>query len=286
MLRVHIVGAGTPTPAGTRFGTCYIVETGDDWLMFDCGPASTYKMACMGISPTAVTNLFFSHHHFDHNADYPCFLLSRWDQAAGRGNPLKVYGPPPTAEFSERLFGREGAFSHDWAARTEHPGSIEIYRKRGGTPPRKPPVVDIREIDGGANVEGKTWKVSAARVAHIEPWMPTLAYRLETGNRSLVFSSDTGRCRGIAQLSEKADCLIMHCWDLQNKMGRAEASMITGTSDAAKIAAQAGVKRLLLSHCNPALDEPSNRSTAEKDVRKYFSARFEFVEERSTVEIE
>jgi len=45
-----------------------------------------------------VENLFFTHHHFDHNIDYPCFLLPRWDQAAGRGSELNVYGPKQTLE--------------------------------------------------------------------------------------------------------------------------------------------------------------------------------------------
>jgi ribonuclease BN (tRNA processing enzyme) len=43
-----------------------------------------------------VDNLFFTHHHFDHNIDYPCFLLCRWDQAAGHGSELNVYGPKLT----------------------------------------------------------------------------------------------------------------------------------------------------------------------------------------------
>ncbi len=286
MLRIYIIGAGTPTPAGSRFGTCYLVEVEDDLLMFDCGPAATYKMARMGVLPTMVTDLFFSHHHFDHNSDYPCFLLSRWDQAAGKGRPLRIYGPPPTALISERLFGEEGAFSYDWRARVEHPGSIEIYQKRGGEPPRMPPLVEVQEIGTGICAKGKTWQVSSQRVTHIDPWMPTYAYRLESAAGSLVLSSDTGFCRNIIQLSKNADCLLLHCWDLQEKMGNAEASIITGTTDAAKIAFQAGVSRLLLSHCNPLLDQYENRLKAEQDVKTIFNGRFEFVDELSIIEIE
>jgi hypothetical protein len=47
------------------------------------------------------------HHHFDHNIDYPCFLLCRWDQAAGRGEELNVYGPALTEEIVEAV--RDGA---------------------------------------------------------------------------------------------------------------------------------------------------------------------------------
>jgi len=45
-----------------------------------------------------VENLFFTHHHFDHNIDYPCFLLSRRGQAAGHSSELNVYSPKQTLE--------------------------------------------------------------------------------------------------------------------------------------------------------------------------------------------
>ncbi len=48
--------------------------------MFYCGPAATHKLVKAGLYPTQVDNLFFTHHHFDHNIDYPCFLLCYWDE--------------------------------------------------------------------------------------------------------------------------------------------------------------------------------------------------------------
>jgi ribonuclease BN (tRNA processing enzyme) len=44
--------------------------------------------------PTQVDYLFFTHHHFDHDVDYPCFLLTCWDQSVGRENLLRVWGAP------------------------------------------------------------------------------------------------------------------------------------------------------------------------------------------------
>ena len=52
------------------------MNVGDERLMFDCGPASTHKLVKMGIPLTKIDNLFFTHHHFDHDVDYPCFILS------------------------------------------------------------------------------------------------------------------------------------------------------------------------------------------------------------------
>ena len=93
---VYILGAGTPTPTADRFGSAYVVQVAGEYLMFDCGPAATQKLVKAGLRPTQIDYLFFTHHHFDHDVDYPCFLLTRWDQAAGKANQLQVFGPPPT----------------------------------------------------------------------------------------------------------------------------------------------------------------------------------------------
>jgi ribonuclease BN (tRNA processing enzyme) len=286
MFRLHIVGAGTPTPSAKRFGTCYIIETGENFLMIDCGPASTYKMTKIGLKPTIISHLFFSHHHFDHNADYPCFLLTRWDQAADKADNLKVYGPWPTALVTERLIGKEGAFFPDWQVRVEHPGSQEIFENRGGHLPRRPPVVEVMEIDSEDKISGEGWTITGSRVKHIEPWMPTLAYRFEYGGLSLVITSDTGVCQSIVDLAAGADYLLCHCWDIQEKMRPAEAGMIAGTIHAAEIARRAGVGKLLLSHINPLLDLPDYRAKAADDVASVFDGDFEFVSELSTLRVE
>ena len=84
-VKIDIIGAGTPGPAADRFGSCYVINIGDEKLMFDCGPASTHKLVKMGIGLTSIDNLFFTHHHFDHDVDYPCFILSRWNLFTGGG---------------------------------------------------------------------------------------------------------------------------------------------------------------------------------------------------------
>jgi len=75
VIRLYFVGAGTPTPTPTRFGTSYVLQIDEDLLMFDCGPAATHKLVKLGLWPNRINHLFFTHHHFDHNADYPCFIL-------------------------------------------------------------------------------------------------------------------------------------------------------------------------------------------------------------------
>ena len=93
MAQVHVLGAGTPTPTPERYGSSYVVQVGGDFLMVDCGPSTTHKLVKAGLFPTQIDYLFFTHHHFDHDVDYPCFLLTRWDQSIGVEKELEVFGP-------------------------------------------------------------------------------------------------------------------------------------------------------------------------------------------------
>ena len=68
MADLFILGAGTPTPTPTRWGSAFAVRIGGEHLMFDCGPAATHKLVQMGVRPTQVDYLFFTHHRRDAEA--------------------------------------------------------------------------------------------------------------------------------------------------------------------------------------------------------------------------
>ena len=93
MVEVFVLGGGTPTPTEFRFGSAHGLRIGEEVLMFDCGPAATHKLVKAGLYPTQVDNLFFTHHHFDHNIDYPCFLLCHWDQGLAKAKNWMSTGP-------------------------------------------------------------------------------------------------------------------------------------------------------------------------------------------------
>src|SRR5215207_11775433 len=201
-VRVYILGAGTPTPTAERFGSSYVVNVAGEYLMFDCGPAATHKLVKAGLWPTQIDYLFFTHHHFDHDVDYPCFLLCRWDQAAGKANELQVFGPPPTTEFTRRILDEDvGAFAHDWIARVNAPTSQQVYVNRGGVLPRMPPQVATADIGPGLVNQGNGWTVTAAPAIHVQPWLDSLAYRLDSPEGSVVFTGDTQPCQSVIDLA-------------------------------------------------------------------------------------
>ena len=217
---LHILGAGTPHPTPFRFGSSSVLEVDGEFLMFDCGPATTHKLVKAGLWPTRIDNLFFTHHHFDHDIDYPCFLLCRWDQSIGNENTLNVYGPPPTERLTHGILDEEkGVFAHDWYARVHFPISQNVYVNRGGTLPRLPPVVKSRDIGPGIVRTAEKWKVTAARASHVQPYLESIAYRVDTtSGKSIVFTGDTEPCDTVIDLARNADILVSNCGNNQSTL--------------------------------------------------------------------
>ena len=96
---------------------------------------------------------------------------------------------------------------------------------------------------------------------------PALAYRFDTPGGSVVFSGDTGPCDNVRRLAAGADVLVHEAIDLEwmaervnhlpnrdavmGHLGRAHCP----PEDAGRIAAQAGVRTLVLSHLVPGDDD-------------------------------
>ena len=286
-MKMHIVGCGTPRPSSTRFGSSYILEVDDDLLMVDCGPATTYKMALMGLDVTRVSNLFFTHHHFDHNADYPCFLLSRWDQSAGGHDDVRVFGPAPTSELTDRLIGEGGAFSWDWKARVNHPLSQQVYVNRGGVLPRRPPAAQSRDIAPGFQHDDDRWALRAAWADHVQPYLDSLAYRIETAEGRIVFTGDTAPCDSVTDLAKGARTLVCMCLDLEQSItqsGKQDLG-VCGTIGAARMAQEAEVEQLVLVHSMPALSTKGVRDRVMEDVMSVYDGKVVLADELTTISV-
>jgi|TARA_B110000438_G_scaffold147329_1_gene141888 ribonuclease BN (tRNA processing enzyme) len=255
--------------------------------MIDCGPATTHKLVQSGLWPLDIDYIFFTHHHFDHDIDYPCFLLTRFDQSIGKENQLQVFGPTLTEKITEGVIGENGIFSHDWKARIYHPLSQKVYINRGGVLPRKAPKIRARDIGVGTVHTGNNFEVTSANAEHVQPYLDSLAYRIETkSGKSVVFTGDTQPCQSVIDLAKDADVLLCMCWDDQECMDHdGEAPGQCGTLGAARMAEEAGVKKLILVHMGPNISQHGVLEKGIGDIREVYSGQVIYSEELMAIDI-
>ena len=224
------------------------------------------------IDPLQIDQLFFTHHHFDHMADFGHFVMARWDQGAGAGDALTVYGPPPLLRITNQLFGPEGVYGPDLQARTRHPLSQRIHQLRGGPMPRTLPTLVVHELDEDEVVACDHWTITTGPARHVQPYLNSLSYRLETPSASVVISGDTRPLPALVDFARDADVLVHMAMDLQPEIDRWPeiATSCTGAAGAARIAAQANARRLVLVHLDTTADDPDRQTAMLTEARHHF----------------
>ena len=271
-LRLVLLGTGNPTPRAQRAGQSIAVLAEGAGAVFDLGPGSAMNLFASPIDPLEIDQLFFTHHHFDHMADFGHFVLARWDQGAGAGDALSVYGPPPLRRIVDLLFGTDGVYGPDLQARIRHPLSQRIHQLRGGPMPRTLPVMDVHELEEGEAVATDRWTVTTGPARHVQPYLTSLSYRIQTPSASVVISGDTRPLPALADFARDADVLVHMAMDLQDDIDTWPeiAASCTGAAGAARIAAQANVKRLVLVHLGDTADAPERKSAMLAEAHANF----------------
>jgi ribonuclease BN (tRNA processing enzyme) len=218
--------------------------------VLDCGLGVTDQVVRAGIALPAIRNVFITHHHPDHNVEYGPLLLLAW--IAGRKEPLGAYGPPPLALMTQKYLEMQNSTISTWV---EDVGAAPF------------PIVNVHELTaGGPVMQDEQVKVTCAVVQH-PPIKPAFGYRFDFRDRSIAFSGDTVALPAVAQLAKGADVLVHEVMDLaaierivraQRPSGEGVDQLIehmrrdhTPAIDVGRIAAEAGVKTLVLSHFVP-----------------------------------
>jgi ribonuclease BN (tRNA processing enzyme) len=262
--RLILLGtAGGPTPKKTRSGPSQVIVVGGRGYVVDCGDGVARQMMMAGVFRT-LRHVFLTHHHSDHNADYGNLLLLAWgDELTTR---VDTWGPPPLARMTRVFFEMNSA-------------DLEVRVKDEGRPPL-PPLIHAHEIERSGDVmKDDLVTVTCAVVDH--PLVPlALAYRFDCPDRSIVISGDTRRSDSLIRLARNADVLVHEVLYLTSAPGAPGSALRrhvveshTPAEDAGRIAAEAGVKTLVLSHFVPAESPPVSDEQWIAAARAHFNGR-------------
>jgi ribonuclease BN (tRNA processing enzyme) len=277
-VRIRLLGTGTPTPSLKRMSSGYLVETAARKILFDFGPGAYHRLLEAGVKPVQITDVFFTHLHYDHCLDYIRLLMTRWDQGAGRIPELNVFGPAHTASMTDLIIN--GVFAPDLAARTELPMSQAVYVARGGTLPRAKPKPVVRELKSGDTVSNDDFVVKAHSVIHAQPILECFGYRLEAEGASFAYSGDAGPCKAMEELARNADVMVHMCHFISGTALNAEFEKRNGGHrEVARLAQAAGVKNLVASHITEQMDVPGVRERLIREMAEIFKGNLFFGED-------
>jgi ribonuclease Z len=279
-MRIRLLGTGTPTPSLKRMSSGYLVETGSRKILFDFGPGAYHRLLEAGVKPVQITDIFFTHLHYDHCLDYIRLLMTRWDQGAGRIPELNVYGPSHISRMTELLINPDGVFGPDLAARTELPMSQAVHVARGGTLPRAKPRPIVREMKNGDTLTTEDFVVKVHSVIHAQPILECFGYRLEAEGASFAYSGDAGPCKAMEDLARDVDVLVHMCHFISGTALNAEFEKRNGGHlEVARLAQAAGVRNLVASHITEQMDVPGVRERLIREMTAIFKGNLFFGED-------
>lgn len=241
-------------------GTPYVV---------DCGYGVSRQLISAGVPLNRVRYIFITHHHSDHSLEYGPLVYNAW--VTGLPSRVDAYGPPGL-EGMTRTFLKYMDF--DIRTRIADEGRPDLRN-----------LVFAHEFSRpGVVLQNDDVKVSACQVPH-PPIKQAYAYRFDAKDRSVVISGDTAYSPTLASFARGADVLVHEVLYLPgvealiksvpNAARLREHLLASHTlpEDVGKVAAQAGVKTLVLSHFVPGSDPSITDEQWAEGARKHFSGR-------------
>ncbi|WP_394405250.1 ribonuclease Z [Streptococcus sp. 20-1249] len=249
-------------------------ELNEIWL-FDCGEGTQHQILETTIRPRKVSKIFITHLHGDHIFGLPGFLSSRSFQSNDEQTDLKIYGPVGIQNFvlstlkasGSRLpykiffheFDRDNLglmFENDkfkvYAEELDHTifcvGYRVIQKDLDG-------VLDAEALKAAGVPFGPLFgKVKNGQDIVLEDGTEIKASDFLSAPRPgkvVTILGDTRKCHASVRLAVNADILVHESTYGKGDERIARKHGHSTNMEAARVASDAGVKRLLLNHISP-----------------------------------
>ena len=246
-----LLGTGSPLASPDRSRAATLIVAGQMTIMVDTGSGAGMRMQAAGYND--ISMVLYTHFHSDHISALGDIMVTRSINNAQ--TPLTVKGPIGTSDVAQKLLA---AYDRDTQYRIAHHG--DKYPAIGMT-------LNATDHEPGVIYQADGLTITMFDVRH-EPIDPAVGYRFDYRGKCIVVSGDTRAFAGMVEAAKNCDLLVHEAMDgvrlgnvlaatrrQQNDRMSAllEELMVyhTPNLELAKIARDAGVKKLLLTHLIP-----------------------------------
>ncbi len=284
MLDVCLLGTGGMMPLPYRWLTALMLRYNGQSILIDCGEGTQIALREKGWSPNPIDIICFTHYHADHISGLPGMLLTMGN--AERTQPLKLIGPKgltrvvnslrviaPELPFEiecVEIDGSEQTFSFDGfrieAFKVNHNVlcygySMSIDRTgrfdRERAEAQQIPMKLWSRLQKGETIE------QDGRI-----FTPDMVLGADRKGLKVTYCTDTRPTESILEHAKGADLLILEgMYGEPDKLAKAKEHRHMTMYEAARIARDAQVPELWLTHYSPSLMRPDEFIG---DVRKIF----------------
>ncbi len=274
MVDVCLLGTGGMVPLPDRWLTSLLIRYNGRMILIDCGEGTQIPLKMAGWGLKSIDVILFTHYHADHIAGLPGLLLSIGN--SGRVEPITLIGPPDLKKVVEglcvispvlpyelkliELSGRESLVNiipniYIQSIFVDHNLPCLTY----GIEVKRQPKFDA---DGAKelNIPMKYWGLlQKGNKILLEDRIITPEMVLGQPRKGLkiCYCTDTRPTGEVARFIKEADLFIcegMYGDELDSEKAIEKKHMTF--SEAAKLASEANVKELWLTHFSPSLTEP------------------------------
>lgn len=271
-MEIQFLGTGAGQPSKSRQTQAIALKMLDErneiWL-FDCGEATQHQILNTPIKPRKITKIFITHLHGDHIFGLAGFLSSRSFQSSDEQTDLDLFGPVGIKEYvlmSLKLSGsRLGYKIHfheiSQAGKVFEDDSFEVYTDLldhtifclGYRVVEKDRVgeLDAQALkDAGLPFGPLFGKIKKGQTVEYDGTVfnPQDFVGPDKKGKIITILGDTRKTNAATRLAWQADLLVHEATygAVESKMARAHGH--STSKQAAEVAVEAQVKRLLLTH--------------------------------------
>ena len=192
IIKVTILGSGTPRVNIDRFSQSILIEHKNDKFLFDVGRGALLRLNQSRILPNEIENIFFTHLHSDHILGFSDILMTGW--VYHRQKPLNIFGPPGTINFVDSTIK---SFEEDIKVRSLPPESLNVENLKSN--------IEIIYDDFIYKKNGLTIETFA--VKH-EPFTYAFGFKIFNSKYCMVISGDTTYSEQVIEKTKNCDLLI------------------------------------------------------------------------------
>lgn len=289
-MELTFLGTSSALPTTKRNHSAIALKAFGEVMLFDCGEGTQRQMARIKLSPMKVDHIFITHLHGDHFLGLPGMIQSM--AFRGRKNPLYIYGPEGMIKTVEQIKNlgyyalsfpiyayeiKKGIVlqTNEYVVEccpTHHSVLNLAYSVQEK---RSPKFLREKAIQLGLKPGPDFGKLQKGTPVELNGVLikPEQVLGEERRGRKIVYSGDTRPCSEMVEFASHADLLIHESTYESSQETKALENGHSTTTQAAKIAKEAEVSELILTHISTRyLDSDSLRNEASQIFSKVMMA--------------